>query len=67
MTEKSYAEAFAVLQHNAQMLEELDQVDLDQLVPIVEQSMVAYKICKQRIDSIQKALDQTFVESAENF
>ena len=49
------------------MLEELDQVDLDQLVPIVEQSMVAYKICKQRIDSIQKALDQTFVESAENF
>lgn len=67
MPEKSYAEAFAVLQHNAQMLEKLDQVDLDQLVPIVEESMAAYKVCKRRIDSIQKALDQTFAEDAENF
>ena len=67
MTEKSYAEAFAVLQHNAQMLEKLEQVDLDQLVPIVEESMAAYKVCKQRTDSIQKALDQTFAEGAENF
>lgn len=66
MTEKSYTEAFAILQKNAQMLEKLDQVDLDQLIPIVEESMSAYKICKQRIDSIQKALDHKFLEDNED-
>lgn len=56
-----FKQAFALLKHNAERLEEQQEPDLDQLMLIVEESMQAYKVCKQRIKAVQDALNQTFV------
>jgi exodeoxyribonuclease VII small subunit len=55
-----FKQAFAILKHNAERLEDQQEPDLDQLMIIVEESMQAYKVCKQRIKSVQDALNQTF-------
>lgn len=56
-----FKQAFALLKQNAERLEEQQEPDLDQLMLIVEESMQAYKVCKQRIKAVQDALNQTFV------
>ena len=62
MTDSSvtFKQAFAVLKQNSERLEEQQEPDIDQLMQIVEESMQAYKICKQRIQVVQAALTQTF-------
>ncbi|ONG42267.1 exodeoxyribonuclease VII [Alkanindiges hydrocarboniclasticus] len=55
-----FKQAFAVLKQNAERLEAQQEPDLDQLMVIVEESMQAYKVCKQRIKAVQDALNQTF-------
>lgn len=62
MTDSSptFKQAFAILQQNAERLEEQQEPDIDQLMAIVEDSMQAYKVCKQRIKVVQEALTQTF-------
>lgn len=62
MTDSSptFKQAFATLKQNAECLEEQQEPDIDQLMAIVEESMQAYKVCKQRIKVVQEALTQTF-------
>ncbi len=62
MTDSSpnFKQAFAILKQNAERLEEQQEPDIDQLMLIVEESMQAYKVCKQRIKVVQEALTQTF-------
>ncbi|RYY77791.1 MAG: exodeoxyribonuclease VII small subunit [Moraxellaceae bacterium] len=55
-----FKQAFALLKQNAERLEDQQEPDLDQLMLIVEESMQAYKVCKQRIKAVQDALSQTF-------
>lgn len=55
-----FKQAFAILRQNAERLEDQQEPDLDQLMVIVEESMQAYKVCKQRIKAVQDALNQTF-------
>ncbi|RYZ80871.1 MAG: exodeoxyribonuclease VII [Moraxellaceae bacterium] len=44
----------------AAQLEQQQEPDIDQLMEIVNQSMQAYSVCKQRIEAVQQALDATF-------
>lgn len=62
MTDSSvtFKQAFAVLKQNSERLEEQQEPDIDQLMQIVEESMQAYEVCKQRIQVVQAALTQTF-------
>lgn len=62
MTDSSvtFKQAFAVLKQNSERLEEQQEPDIDQLMQIIEESMQAYKVCKQRIQVVQAALTQTF-------
>ena len=62
-TNPTFKEAFATLKANAQKLEDQTEPDIDHLLEVVEQSTAAYKICKARIDAVEKALMLTF-ESA---
>lgn len=62
-TNPTFKEAFAILKANAQKLEDQTEPDIDHLLEVVEQSTAAYKICKARIDAVEKALLLTF-ESA---
>ncbi len=56
----NFKQAFDVLKQNAEKLEDQQEPDIDQLMEIVEESMQAYKICKQRIKVVQEALTHTF-------
>lgn len=56
----TFKEAFTVLKANAQKLEDQTEPDIDHLMEIVDQSTAAYKVCKARIDAVEKALSATF-------
>lgn len=52
----SYNEAYAVLKKNADLLQSAKDPDIDALVPLVEESMAAYKICTARLTAVREAL-----------
>ncbi len=56
----TFKEAFTILKANAQKLEDQDEPDIDHLMEIIDQSTAAYKVCKARIDAVEKALNTTF-------
>ena len=62
MTEQvlTFKEAFSILKHNAEKLDNQAEPDIDHLMAIVQESMQAYKAAKGRIDAVQDALKATF-------
>lgn len=54
----SFLENYRKLRDIAQQLSSQQQVDIDQLVPMVEQATVAYKACKARIDDVERMLSE---------
>lgn len=64
MTKKeiTFAKGYEILKNNAELLASQDEPDIDNLMKVVEESMEAYKACKQRIDAVQQALSESFKE-----
>ncbi len=58
MATKTFKEAYGVLQHHAQTLREQQEPNIDDLLGIVTESVNAYKVCKDRIDAVEKALEK---------
>ncbi|MCW8039350.1 MULTISPECIES: exodeoxyribonuclease VII small subunit [Acinetobacter] len=58
----SFKESYDILKKNAELLENQQEPDIDNLMKIVEESMQAYKACKSRVDAVQAALNETFKE-----
>lgn len=54
----SFNSNFAILQRNAERLRGNGEMDIDALVPLVEQSTKAYQICKKRIEAVKAALSK---------
>jgi exodeoxyribonuclease VII small subunit len=54
----SFDKAYAVLKRNADFLSSQQEPGIDRLLPLVEESMQAYAICKTRLEAIQHALAQ---------
>lgn len=55
---ESFDQAYAVLKRNADFLSSQQEPGIDRLLPLVEESMQAYAICKTRLEAIQHALAQ---------
>ncbi len=55
---ESFDKAYAVLKRNADFLSHQQEPSIDRLLPLVEESMQAYAICKTRLEAIQQALAQ---------
>lgn len=53
----SFNAAYEVLRRNAELLRDQEDLDIDRLVPLVEQSMQAYRICRSRLDAVRAALE----------
>ena len=53
---KTFKEAYGVLQRHAESLRQQAEPNIDNLLSIVEESVSAYKVCKERIDAVEKAL-----------
>lgn len=62
MTKKelSFKQGYDILKKNAELLDNQEEPDIDNLMKIVEESMSAYKACKTRVDAVQQALNETF-------
>ncbi len=55
---KTFKEAYGTLQRHAQTLRSQQEPDIDNLTTIVTESVEAYKVCTERIDAVEKALEQ---------
>lgn len=61
----SFNQNFKVLQQNAEKLRNNTEMDIDALVPLVEQSTQAYQLCKERIAAVKAALAKHIVGNAQ--
>lgn len=59
----TFKEAYDILKHNADSLEQSQTLDIDNLVSVVEQSIDAYKVCQERINAVEQALKHAFDET----
>ena len=60
---KTFREAYATLQRHAQALRTQQEPDIDNLTTIVSESVEAYRVCKERIDAVERALEQSLGNS----
>lgn len=52
----SFNQAYSILKRNADTLQRAKEPDIDALVPLVEESMAAFKICKSRIEAVRQTI-----------
>jgi exodeoxyribonuclease VII small subunit len=62
---KTFKEAFGVLQRHADTLRRQQDPNIDELVNIVTESVSAYRVCKERIQAVELALQRTLGEAEE--
>ncbi len=58
MKEKTFKQAYGVLQKHAETLRNQQEPNIDDLLTIVTESVTAFNVCKERIDAVEKALEQ---------
>ena len=63
MATKTFKEAYGVLQGHAQTLRDQNEPNIDDLLSIVTESVDAYKVCKERIDAVEKALEKALSDT----
>ena len=63
MATESFKEAYGVLQRHAQTLREQREPSIDDLLAIVTESVQAYKVCQQRIEAVEKALEKALSDT----
>jgi exodeoxyribonuclease VII small subunit len=56
MTQRTFKDAYGVLQKHAETLRDQHEPNIDDLLTIVTESVEAYKVCKERIDAVEAAL-----------
>lgn len=54
----TFKEAYGVLQGHAETLRNQTEPNIDDLLSIVEESVSAYRVCKERIDAVENALEK---------
>jgi exodeoxyribonuclease VII small subunit len=62
-TPGTFKEAFGVLQRHADTLRRQQEPNIDELVNIVTESVNAYRVCKERIQAVEQALERTLGEA----
>ncbi len=62
---ESFKENYQKLQDIAQKLSNSGEVDIDELVPMVDEATRAYQLCKSRIEAVETALN-TRLETEKN-
>jgi exodeoxyribonuclease VII small subunit len=62
MEARTFREAYGVLQEHAATLREQTEPNIDDLLSIVTESVAAYKVCKERIDAVEKALQEALTD-----
>lgn len=55
---ESYQKNYAKLQEIAQKLSHSEDIDIDELVPMVDEATRAYQLCQSRIEAVEAALNK---------
>lgn len=58
MASETFKQAYGVLQQHAQTLRDQREPNIDDLLTIVTESVQAYKVCQERIEAVEKALEK---------
>ncbi len=58
MTETTFKQAYGTLQRHSETLRNQREPNIDDLLTIVTESVDAYKVCKSRIEAVEKALEE---------
>lgn len=61
----TFKAAFSALQRNANTLRTQQEPNIDELLPLVQQSMDAYRVCKERIDAVDAAMKAEFGDESD--
>lgn len=59
----TFKESYGVLQRHAQTLRTQTEPNIDDLLSIVEESVAAYKVCQERIDAVEQALEKALLNA----
>jgi len=62
---ESFKENYQKLKKIADTLSSEEDVDIDALVPMVDEGLAAYKVCSERIASVNTMLEERLQETAE--
>lgn len=60
MSAQSFKEAYNTLQKHAETLRNQQEPNIDDLLTIVNESVAAYNVCKERIDAVESAMEKAF-------
>jgi exodeoxyribonuclease VII small subunit len=63
MASETFKQAYGVLQHHAQTLRDQREPNIDDLLTIVTESVQAYKVCQERIEAVEKALEKALSDT----
>lgn len=63
MATQTFKQAYGVLQQHAQTLRDQQEPNIDDLLTIVTESVGAYKVCQERIDAVEKALEKALSDT----
>ena len=61
---ETFTNAYNILKNNAAKLQNSTEPNIDELLQIVKASTSAYNICKERIEAVEQALNETLNGSA---
>ena len=59
---QTYQQNLQLLQQISAKLQDSENVDVDELIPLLDQAKHAYAFCKGRLDEVEKALKQRLQE-----
>jgi len=62
----TFKEAYGTLQRHAATLRDQKEPNIDDLLQVVTESVTAYKVCQERIDAVEKALEAALKASGES-
>lgn len=62
----NFKEAFSVLQGHAATLRSQTEPNIDDLLQVVTESVEAHKVCQERIDAVEKALQAALAPRTES-
>lgn len=63
MATQTFKEAYGVLQQHAETLRTQKEPNIDDLLSIVTQSVGAYKVCQERIEAVEQALEKALKDT----
>ncbi len=53
---QNYAENYQKLEQIATQLSRQERIDIDKLLPMIDEAMMAYELCKSRIEQVETLL-----------